>query len=1000
MNDRPMQGKNIFDVVNFLLRSGRQDSQHLCRKGLESMLDRHGRTAFPCRLFVTVLRALDLSEAQEPLPRYCTLVPRMSLTPCKEALEGLHIEMSNRVIRKFVDELGFSGVSFLRVHVTDEDGQKLRYTELESEEIEARVRTALVNGILVNGTRYHFLAYSSSQLKEFSVWMVSEEQGFTVDAIRNNLGAFADWKGTVPKLAARMGQCFSTTMALPKTTDDESQIRRSVVPDIETMYLGRKMCHTDGVGLIRREVLTDQLRNLDITSNPDDISIIQIRHGGAKGTLVAWAFDNLPQSESLPGISGYDVLLRNSMIKFEAEFGALEVCRLGKKVPYYLNRQVILILVKCGVSPQIFIDKARDMIQMLDRMLTDAKCAFEMVSKLSGPDQETREALIDMLHIGLVPTLEPFLFSCCHAIRSHHLYGLRKKTRIFVEKGAVLMGGIDETGLLPEGCIHISVNQSLESAFETIVGPVLVTKHPVTYIGDVRMLLAVDIPSLRQHRNVVLFSQHGLRPEPNKMSGSDLDGDEYAVTWDDRLFLQRSGTVWQHLDLPISASTSDQAKALARVNHEPMEYFDPPSEQVKPPFDMFDVFAGIDFGSLSGILTRLDENFDPPPAQQPVPIDASDIAASGDFNSLTRPDCGNTNQTTELVQFFIKFAKNDVLGAVATLWLEHAAKSGADCEACKELAKQHSIAVDFAKTGIYARIRPDLWNVTPPHWREKKGSRSFHDEGVIGAIYDIVTSAETAKNITGDQHGKPPAVAGRRTDQYGQLLSLVEGRENWVSRCLPRVFYQRIPEDCGLADNGFKSIPQGQIQEGDLVDFAVNERLRFNGLVVTTMNRLKVRSEGEMFTGCIRKYHRLHKKRQFEFAEEVRRACRTLRSEFRVAFFEHVLQLAMEKILASEVPRAGGLSSLVNWVKEISTAEEWESIACPELGIETTELGSFLRQTAHRLAAAYYVATYSPEVRLIATHPENTDENLALFSFPWTVADVIAAAMRRSRSPS
>ena len=51
------------------------------------------------------------------------------------------------------------------------------------------------------------------------------------------------------------------------------------------------------------------------------------------------------------------------------------------------------------------------------------------------------------------------------------------------------------------------------------------------------MLQAVDIPELRGHKNVILFSQYGERPEADKMSGSDLDGDQFAITWDKRLFL-------------------------------------------------------------------------------------------------------------------------------------------------------------------------------------------------------------------------------------------------------------------------------------------------------------------------------------------------------------------------------------------------------------------------------------------------------------------------------
>ena len=47
--------------------------------------------------------------------------------------------------------------------------------------------------------------------------------------------------------------------------------------------------------------------------------------------------------------------------------------------------------------------------------------------------------------------------------------------------------------------------------------------------GDMRMLTAVNVPELRDKKNVILFSRHGDRPEADKMSGSDLDGDQFAM---------------------------------------------------------------------------------------------------------------------------------------------------------------------------------------------------------------------------------------------------------------------------------------------------------------------------------------------------------------------------------------------------------------------------------------------------------------------------------------
>jgi RNA-dependent RNA polymerase len=51
--------------------------------------------------------------------------------------------------------------------------------------------------------------------------------------------------------------------------------------------------------------------------------------------------------------------------------------------------------------------------------------------------------------------------------------------------------------------------------FRVISGPVLVTKHPVTHPGDVRILTAVDTPAARSylghHKNELVFSVRGDR---------------------------------------------------------------------------------------------------------------------------------------------------------------------------------------------------------------------------------------------------------------------------------------------------------------------------------------------------------------------------------------------------------------------------------------------------------------------------------------------------------
>jgi RNA-dependent RNA polymerase len=70
---------------------------------------------------------------------------------------------------------------------------------------------------------------------------------------------------------------------------------------------------------------------------------------------------------------------------------------------------------------------------------------------------------------------------------------------------------------------------------EVVEGQVVIAKHPVMHPGDVRTFRAVSCPQLLHHKNVLVLPQLGHRPHANEMSGSDLDGDIYAVMWDQSL---------------------------------------------------------------------------------------------------------------------------------------------------------------------------------------------------------------------------------------------------------------------------------------------------------------------------------------------------------------------------------------------------------------------------------------------------------------------------------
>lgn len=466
-------------------------------------------------------------------------VRRLVITPTRAYCLPPEQELSNRVLRHY------SAVAdrFLRVTFTDEGMRRLSSGVLnyypaaivgdltrkfcpQKTAIFKRLRTILVEGFLLCGRRYSFLAFSSNQLRDRSAWFFAGDGEHSVPSIRTWMGKFSD--RNVAKFAARMGQCFSSTYATVAVPPAE------VDPFFEEIE-GNGYVFSDGIGKVSPELAMEVAQRLQLADDPP--SAYQIRYGGCKGVIAVWP----------GGAGGYRLSLRPSMRKFESSHSIIEVASWTRYQPGFLNREIVTLLSCLGVADQVFDGMQEAMVRRLDEMLVDPEAAMELLTSSCG-EQGTVAAV--MLGAGFRPQTEPHLKALLTCVRSAQLRDLLRKTRIFVPHGRWLMGCLDELGVLEQGqCFIQSSSPSLEKFFarhggrfsagavdrRVITGTVAVAKNPCLHPGDIRVLEAVDAPGLRHLVDCLVFPQKGERPHCNEASGSDLDGDLYFVTWDDHL---------------------------------------------------------------------------------------------------------------------------------------------------------------------------------------------------------------------------------------------------------------------------------------------------------------------------------------------------------------------------------------------------------------------------------------------------------------------------------
>ncbi|KAK7308650.1 hypothetical protein VNO77_42270 [Canavalia gladiata] len=460
-------------------------------------------------------------------------VRRVQITPCKVYFCGPEINVSNRVLRHFREHID----NFLRVSFVDEELDKLYSTDLsprtskkKKTKIYERILSILRDGIVIGDKMFEFLAFSSSQLRENSLWMFARTKtGCTAAYIREWMGDFRRIRN-VAKYAARLGQSFGSSTETLSVHRDELEI----IPDVEVTHRGIEYVFSDGIGKISLEFARRVAKKCGYNFCP---SAFQIRYGGYKGVV------------AVDPTSSVKLSLRKSMRKYDSDNTKLDVLACSKFQPCYLNRQLITLLSTLGVKDYAFEKKQREAINQLNTMLTDPLKAHEVLDLMSTG--EITNILKEMLNCGYKPNVEPFLSMMLQTFRASKLLELRLKTRIFIPMGRAMMGCLDETRILEYGQIFVQFsNNRIRGPSDDscsyglsktciVKGKVVVAKNPCLHPGDMRVLEAVDVPDLHHMVDCVVFPQKGSRPHPNECSGSDLDGDIYFVCWDPELIPSR-----------------------------------------------------------------------------------------------------------------------------------------------------------------------------------------------------------------------------------------------------------------------------------------------------------------------------------------------------------------------------------------------------------------------------------------------------------------------------
>ncbi|KAI2472322.1 RdRP-domain-containing protein [Annulohypoxylon bovei var. microspora] len=394
-----------------------------------------------------------------------------------------------------------------------------------------------------------------------------------------------------------------------------------------------------------------------------------------------------------PEVPFNDVHLRPSQNKFISSSQGLEIIKTSRFSVAALNRQTIIILSCLGVPDSVFERRMKRQVADYESAMEDPHVAMRLLSKYIDQNG-VATTIAQMIADGFMQTKEPFFMTILQVWRAWSMRLLREKARIVVDKGAFVFGCVDETRTL-RGHSESSGSAKLTESCDK--------KDPST------------LPQI-----FIQVPKTGVKPgeagEYTVITGICMLGRNPSLHPGDI-------RVVEAVDVPALRHLRDVV--------------------VFPAVGDRDIPSMCSGGDLDGddFFVVWDPELIPPEWNYP-PMEQDVLKPKALKRDVRQAD---------LISFFVQYMKNDSLSTIAH---SHLAKCDTFSEGpkdpqCIELARLHSKAVDYPKTGQEAHLKPSMRPRRYPHFMEKPPNKTYHSKKILGRLYDRVAKVNFKPKLDG-----------------------------------------------------------------------------------------------------------------------------------------------------------------------------------------------------------------------------------------------------------